>query len=312
MAESGADAVKLQTMEPDGITMDSKKQDFLIDGGTLWDGTYLYDLYKSIQTPREWHAPLQALAKELGLDFFSSPFDLQAVDFLETLDVPAYKIASFEAVDPQLIAKVAKTGKPVIISTGISQLEDVQRAIETCHSEGNNQIALLKCTSAYPAPLESLHLAQIKALGERFDCIAGLSDHSEGSLAAVLAVAAGASIIEKHFILDKSLNSADVAFSMEPAAFKEMVTRVREAQKALGKDTLNFKTKESKNGKRFARSLYAVKDIAEGAFFTEKNVQSIRPGFGLAPQYLPEVIGKKAAHFIEAGTPIAWDLLSNY
>ncbi len=304
MAASGADAVKLQTMEPEGITMRSKKKDFLIDGGTLWDGTYLYDLYSRIQTPKEWHAPLQELAAELGLDFFSSPFDLLAVDFLEELDVPAYKIASFEAVDPQLIEAVARTGKPVILSTGVSQYEDVVGAIEACRGQNNDKIALLKCTSAYPAPLDSMHLAQISAIKREFACVTGLSDHSEGSLAAVLAVAAGASIIEKHFILEKGLPSADAAFSMDPASFKEMVDRIREAERALGEPALNFATKESQSGKRFARSLYAVKDIEEGEALTKDNVRSIRPGFGLPPKELPRVLGKKASHFIEAGTAL--------
>lgn len=311
IAKSGADAVKLQTCTPDGLTLDCDREEFVIRGGTPWDGRTLFDLYTETKTPWEWHAPLQDLAGELGLDFFSSPFDLKAVEFLESLNVPAYKIASFEAVDPHLIKAAASKGRPMIISTGVSNERDVECALEACRSAGNEQIILLQCTSAYPAPLESANLRQIPALRERFGCLVGLSDHTEGHLAPVGAVALGGCVIEKHFILDRSLGGPDAGFSMEPAEFEKMVNEVRRMEKALGVAELDMTQRSSKQGKAFARSLFIVEDIAAGEILTLKNVRSIRPGHGLAPRELDSVLGLRAGKHIPKGTPLQWDLIES-
>lgn len=311
IAESGADAVKLQTAKPETLTLDCDREEFVIKGGTLWDGRTLFDLYKETQTPWEWHEPLQKLAAELGLDFFSSPFDASAVTFLASLNIPVYKIASFEAVDPQLIQAAAKQGKPIIISTGVTTEEDIVIALAACKEVGNDQVILLKCTSAYPAPIEAANLRQIQALSRRFEVPVGLSDHTAGWIAPVAAVAAGACVIEKHFILDRELGGPDAPFSSEPADFKIMVDRVREVEAAMGQGNLDsFKTRNQKSG-AFARSLFVFEDIAEGEALSEKNIRSIRPGNGLPPKEYQNVLGRKAKCFLERGTPLSWDLLKS-
>lgn len=307
MKESGADAVKLQTYTPETITIDCNNEYFQIKQGTLWDGKTLYQLYQEAYTPWEWHYELKELADKLGLIFFSTPFDKTAVDFLEELEVPAYKIASFEITDIPLIEYTASKGKPVIISTGIATLCDIQEAVEACIRVGNNQIILLKCTSAYPAPLEEANLKTIPNMAETFDCIVGLSDHTLGISVPIAAVALGAKVIEKHFILSKDIDSPDKEFSLTPEEFEQMVKAIRDVEKALGRVSyeLTEKTKKSKN---FARSLFVVKDIKAGELFTKENVKSIRPGYGLHPKYLKDVLGKKARKDIKKGTPLSWEL----
>jgi pseudaminic acid synthase len=296
---AGANAIKFQTYTADTITIDSKKEDFLIKG-TIWEGRNLHDLYSEAYTPWEWHEQLFAVAKEEGLECFSSPFDPTAVELLEKLNVPAYKIASFEITDIPLIELVASKGKPIIISTGIAELEDIELAIDACERMGNENIALLKCTSSYPAPIEEANMIMVKDFAERFNMIVGLSDHTIGSTAPVVATCFGARIIEKHFILDRSIGGPDASFSMNEAEFTEMVKAVREAEKAIGKVDYNL-TDKQKKGKDFSRSLYIVEDIAEGEVLTEKNIRSIRPGFGLHPKFYKEVLGKKVKRNIEKG-----------
>jgi len=308
MKESGADAVKLQTYTPDTITIDCKNDYFKINQGTLWDGRYFYDLYKEAFTPWEWHLELKELAEKLGLVFFSTPFDKTAVDFLEELNVPIYKVASFEITDIPLIEYIASKGKPIIISTGISTIEDIELAVETCKKNGCEEITLLKCTSAYPAPLEEANLLTIQDMKNRFNVEVGLSDHTLGISAPVAAVSLGAKVIEKHFILDKKLGGPDAAFSLEPEEFKAMVKAIREVEKALGTVTYEL-TEKQKKGREFCRSLFAVEDIKKGEVFSEKNVRSIRPGYGLHPKYYKEIIGKKANRDIPRGTPISWDII---
>ncbi len=306
--ECGADAVKFQTYTPDTITLDSDKDFFKIKQGTIWDGTTLYKLYQQAYTPWEWQPKLKKYAEELGLICFSTPFDKTAVDFLEKLDVPAYKIASFEIVDIPLIEYAASKGKPVIISTGIATEEDVFEAVEACRRVGNNQIALLKCTSEYPAPIEEANLKAIPYLSEKFNVVAGLSDHTLGTTASVAAAAIGARIIEKHFILDRKMGGPDAAFSLEPHEFKQMVDAVRNVEKSLGNPILEL-TEKVKRSRYFARSLFVVKDIKAGEVFTDDNVRSIRPSNGLPPKFLKNVLGKKAKKNIEKGTPLNLDLI---
>ncbi|MDI6723955.1 MAG: pseudaminic acid synthase [Methanobacterium sp.] len=307
---AGADAVKFQTYTPDTITMDCKNDYFKIKQGTIWDGQYLYDLYQDAYMPWEWQPKLKKIAEKLGLIAFSSPFDKTAVDFLEDMDMPAYKIASFEITDIPLIEYVASTGKPVIISTGIAEFEDIELAVETCRKEGNDQIALLKCTSSYPAPLEEINLNTIPHLRETFNTVVGLSDHTLGNSVPAASVALGANIIEKHFILDRSLGGPDAEFSLEPDEFKSMVESVREVEKALGK--VNYElTEKTRASRDFSRSLFVVKDIKKGEKFTEDNIQSIRPGFGLHPKYLKEITGKKAIQDIKKGTPLNWNVFGD-
>ncbi len=297
---TGANCIKFQTFTADTITLDSKKDDFKISQGTLWDGQYLHDLYKQAYTPWEWHEELFRVAKEEGLVCFSSPFDKTAVDFLETLNVPAYKIASFEITDIPLIEYVASKGKPVILSTGIAEQEDIQLALDACRRMGNNDIALLKCTSSYPAPIEEANMCMVKDLAERFDVISGLSDHTMGATVPIVATVFGAKIIEKHFILDRSIGGPDASFSMNEAEFTALVQAVREAEQAIGKVDYALTEKQAK-GKDFSRSLYVVEDMKEGDVITEKNVRSIRPGFGLHPKYFNEILGKKVNQDIEKG-----------
>ena len=306
--ESGADAVKLQTYTPDTITIDSDNEYFQIDQGTIWDGKTLYQLYQEAYTPWEWQPKLKEIAEELGLICFSSPFDRTSVDFLEEMNVPAYKVASFEITDIPLIEYIASKGKPVIISTGIATLADIEEAVNACKRMGNNQLALLKCTSSYPAPLEEVNLKTIPNLADTFNTVVGLSDHTLGISVPIAAVALGAKIIEKHFILDRKLGGPDAAFSMEPDEFRLMVDAVRDVEKALG--TLNYNlTEKTKKSREFSRSLFAVDDIKAGESLTEENIRSIRPGFGLHPRYFSKIIGKKARNDIKKGTPLNWDLI---
>lgn len=288
---AGADCIKLQTYTADTITIDSRKDDFLIKG-TIWEGRNLYELYKEAYTPWEWHAEIIKIAEEEGLICFSSPFDPTSVDFLEELNVPAYKIASFEITDIPLIEYVASKGKPVIISTGIATHEDIELALEACYRMGNKAVALLKCTSSYPAPIEEANMVMVKDMAERYGVITGLSDHTMGSTVPVVATCFGAKIIEKHFILDRSIGGPDASFSMDEKEFSEMVKAVREAEKAIGKVDYSL-TKKQAAGKNFSRSLYVVEDMKAGDVVTAENVRSIRPGFGLHPKHLKVVLGKK-------------------
>ncbi|MFA7252985.1 MAG: pseudaminic acid synthase [Patescibacteria group bacterium] len=310
MKESGADAVKVQTYTADTITINSDKKDFWISQGTIWDGKNLHKLYEEAAMPWEWQPKLKKFAEELGLIFFSSPFDKTAVDFLEEMDVPAYKVASFEITDIPLIEYVARKQKPVIMSTGIAELSEIEEAINACHRMGNNDVILLKCTSGYPAPYEEMNLLTIADMKVRFDALVGLSDHSLGIEIPVAAVALGAKIIEKHFILERTIGGADASFSLEPAQFKQMVDVVRNTEQALGKINYDLSEK-SKRSREFSRSLYAVQDIKKGEKYTEQNVRSIRPGFGLPPKHLMQIIGKEAACQIEKGTPLNWKLVKN-
>jgi len=307
MHAAGIDCLKLQTIRPDSITLDSRKPDFLIQGGTLWDNKTLFELYTEIQTPWEWHEPLQKLAHSLGMEFFSSPFDHEAVDFLEDLNVPAYKIASFEITDIPLIEYAASKGKPIRMSTGIAREEDIQDAVDACRRVGNEQIILLKCTSSYPTPLEEVNLNSIAIIRDRFNVQVGLSDHTIGYIVPMGAAALGATIIEKHFILDRSLGGADAAFSMEPDEFKKMILNVRDLEKAMGEGTMELSEKSFKN-RVFSRSLYVVSDIAKGELLSSENIRSIRPGHGMAPKHLNEIIGRKAKINIERGTPLSSEL----
>jgi pseudaminic acid synthase len=290
---TGANAIKLQTYTADTLTIQSDKDDFIIKSGSIWDGKTFYDLYKSAYTPWEWHEELFNCAKEEGLICFSSPFDKSAVDFLEKLDVPAYKIASFEITDIPLIEYVASKGRPLILSTGIATLEDIELALNACHRMGNNNIGLLKCTSSYPAPIEEANMSMISDFKERFNVIPGLSDHTLGSTVPIVATTLGARIIEKHFILDRSIGGPDASFSMNEKEFAEMVKAVREAEKAIGQVSYEPTEKQMK-GRVFSRSLYVVKDIKKGEIITEDNVRSIRPGFGMHPKELKSFIGTNA------------------
>lgn len=299
---AGADAIKLQTFTPNTITIDSEKEEFLISG-TEWDGQYLYDLYKVAYTPWEWHPTLFKVAKEENLICFSTPFDKTAVDFLESLDTPAYKIASLEITDIPLIEYVASKGKTIIISTGIAGLEDIGLALDACRRMGNNQIILLKCTSSYPAPIEEANLVMIPEMAKRFGVITGLSDHTMGITAPVAAVTLGACLIEKHFIIDRSIGGPDAFFSIIENEFAEMVKSVREAEKALGKVDYNLSEKQKKS-REFCRSLYVVKDIKAGEILTEQNIRSIRPGYGLHPKYYKMLLGRRIKVDLERGTAL--------
>ncbi|MGI6469959.1 MAG: pseudaminic acid synthase [Paludibacteraceae bacterium] len=299
---AGADAIKLQTYTADTITIDCRKDDFKIKG-TIWEDRYLYDLYKEAYTPWEWHKKLFDTAKEEGLVCFSSPFDKTAVDFLEELGNPIYKIASLEITDIPLIEYAASKGKPMIISTGIATEEDIELALDACYRMGNKDITLLKCTSSYPAPIEEANLVMIRDIAERYQVRTGLSDHTMGSTSAIAAVCFGAKVIEKHFILDRSIGGPDASFSMNEAEFNEMVKAVREAEKAIGVVDYSLTEKQLK-GRDFSRSLYVVEDIKAGEIITEKNVRSIRPGFGLHPKYLSKLIGKKVNKDLHKGDRI--------
>ena len=298
--EIGANCIKLQTYRADTITLNCKKKDFMIDGGTLWDGKSLYELYKGACTPWEWHKKLFEYARSLDIDIFSSPFDKEAVDFLEQFNPSAYKIASFEITDYELIRYTASKMKPIIISTGIATIDEIQDAIDICKKAGNNNIVLLKCTSSYPAPLEDANLVMIPNLAQTFGVISGFSDHTLGSTAPIVAVTFGARVIEKHFILDKSIGGADADFSLDKKEFKEMVEAIRDTEKLLGKVDYSIDDKR-KHSRRFSRSLYVSKNIKKGEFFTENNIKSVRPGYGMHPKYLKDVLGKVAQKDFEFG-----------
>ena len=296
---AGANAIKFQTYTADTMTIDSRKDDFVIKG-TIWEGRNLYDLYKEAYTPWEWHQELFQIAKEEGLICFSSPFDKTAVDFLEDLNVPAYKIASFEITDLPLIEYVASKNKPIIISTGIAQEKDIELAINTCRKVNNNEIALLKCTSSYPAPINEANAVMIKDLANKYDVISGLSDHTMGSVLPIVATCLGAKIIEKHFILDRSIGGPDASFSMNEKEFSSMVKDVRNAEMSIGNIYYNL-TDKQKKGKDFSRSIYVIKDIEEGEKITKDNIAIIRPGFGLQPKYYNSILGKKVIRSLERG-----------
>ena len=304
--EIGADAIKLQTYRADTITLDSKRDDFLVKGGTLWDGKNLYELYEEAHTPWEWHEELFEYAKEIGIDIFSSPFDKSAVDFLEQFDPVAYKIASFEITDYELVRYVASRGKPIIISTGIAKLEEIEDVVKICKEEGNNDIILLKCTSSYPAPLEEANLITIQDLKSRFDVVVGFSDHTLGSTAPIVATTLGACVIEKHFILDRSIGGADADFSMDKDEFSAMVKAVREAEKLLGDVSYDSWKNSSRN---FSRSLYISKDMKKGEIFSDENIRSVRPGYGLHPKHLKEVLGKSAKSDLVYASALSWDMV---
>lgn len=304
---AGADCIKLQTYTADTITLDCEADDFVIKG-TIWDGRKLHDLYKEAYTPWEWHKAIYEEAEKVGLICFSSPFDTTAVDYLEELNSPAYKIASFEITDIPLIEYVASKGKPIIISTGIAEFEDIQLAVETCRKVGNNDIALLKCTSSYPAPIEEANMVMVKDLAEKFDVISGLSDHTMGATVPLVATAFGAKIIEKHFILDRSIGGPDASFSMNEEEFTTMVKAVREAEKAIGLIDYKLTEKQAK-GKDFSRSLYVAEDIKKGDIFTEKNIRSVRPGFGLHPKHLKNILGKKSNCDLQLGERLSFNVI---
>lgn len=303
--KAGADAIKLQTYTADTITIDCDRPEFSTGKG-LWENEKnLYALYKKAYTPWEWQDKLKAHADKIGIDCFSSPFDLTAVDFMEKLNMPAVKIASYEINDIPLIRKAARTGKPIIISTGIAYLEDIERALKTCKEENNENVALLKCTSAYPSPYEDMNLKLIPNMKETFECVAGLSDHTLGSEVALGAVALGAKIIEKHFTLKRSDGGVDSAFSMETDEFAQMVLQIRNLEKALGKASYTL-TEKQEAGRSGSRSLYIVKDVRKGEVYTEENVRSIRPGIGLHTMYYEEILGKTAVSDYKKGTPLDW------
>lgn len=308
--EIGADAIKMQTYTPDTITIDCDNEYFQIDKGTLWDGRTLYDLYKEAYMPWEWHEELFKYAKEIGIICFSTPFDFTAIDFLESLNVPVYKIASFEITDIPLIEYAASKGKPMIISTGIATIQEIQEAVEACKRVNNEEIILLKCTSAYPAALEEMNLKTIPNLADTFDVMSGLSDHSLGLVAPIGAVALGAKVIEKHFILDKSIGGPDSTFSLDVKEFKEMVDGVRSIEKALGRVDYSLSAKTMKN-REFSRSLFIVEDVKAGDILTSKNIRSIRPANGLAPKFYGEVLGKVFNSEQKKGTPLELGFIRN-
>lgn len=306
--EAGADAVKLQTYMPDTITLDCDNDYFQITQGTIWDGTTLHKLYETAYTPWEWQPKLQKLAGELGMECFSSPFDESAVAFMQEMEMPAYKVASFEINDIPLIRKIARIGKPVILATGIAYLEDIERAVNVCKEEGNHQIILLKCTSTYPSPYEDMNLKVIPNMAEVFDCITGLSDHSMGTAAAVGSVALGAKMVEKHLTLSRQDGGPDAAFSMEPAEFKQMVEDIRIVEKAVGKVTYRLTAKQEKS-REDGRSLFIVRDMKAGEAFSPENVRSVRPAFGMHTMHYEEILGKKAKTDLLKGTPLQWEYI---
>ena len=307
---TGANAIKLQTYTADTLTINCDKEDFLIKSGSIWDGQTYYKLYEAAYTPWEWHQALFDEAEKQGLICFSSPFDKTAVDFLENLNMPAYKIASFEITDIPLIEYVASKGKPIIISTGIATMDDIELALDACRRMGNNDIALLKCISSYPAPIEEANIVMVKDFAERFGVVAGLSDHTMGATVPAVATCFGAKIIEKHFILDRSIGGPDASFSMNEQEFSDMVKAVREAEKAIGVIDYNLTEKQAK-GKDFSRSLYVVKDIKKGEIITEEHVRSIRPGFGMHPKYFHDILGKRFNDSYTNGTRLSFDMIQD-
>jgi N-acetylneuraminate synthase len=307
-AEAGADAVKLQTYTADTLTLDCREAPFRIGAGTLWAGRYLHDLYRLAATPWDWHEPLRDAARRLGLDFFSTPFDRTAVDFLERLEVPAYKVASFELVDLPLLESIGRRGKPVILSTGMAERGEIAAAVDALRGVGCSQLALLKCTSAYPAPACEMNLRAMPVLAATFDVPVGLSDHTLEPTSAIAAVALGASIIEKHLTLSRDVAGPDSAFSLEPAEFAETVRAIRTTESALGTGEFTIGPSEARS-RQFRRSLFATADIAAGEAFTESNIRSIRPAGGLPPKEFPRLLGRRAKCRIARGTPLAWELV---
>ena len=307
----GADAIKLQTYLPETMTIDCDLPDFTINNGSIWDGENYYSLYEKAHTPWEWHHDLFRVAKQEGLICFSTPFDFTAVDFLESLDNPIYKIASFEITDLALLEYIASKGKPIIISTGIAQKEDIDLAIKTIRKTGNNQITVLKCTSSYPAPIEEANLSLLTQIKKEFNVEVGLSDHTLGITAPVVAVALGAKIIEKHFILDKKIGGPDASFSLEPKDFEKMVKAVRKTESSIGNGDYKL-TNKQRSGKQFSRSLYIIKDVVKGELVSHENVKSIRPGFGLHPKYLNQILGKKFNQSFEKGTRLTTESIENF
>lgn len=306
-AQAGADAVKLQTYTPDTLTIDCHEDCFVNKGG-LWDGLTEYELYQKAYTPWEWQPKLMEEAAKLGLECFSSPFDFTSIDFLESLHVPAYKIASYEINDIPLIRKAARLHKPMIFATGIAYPEDIERALSVCAEEGNQDVILLKCVSAYPTPYEDVNLNAIPTLAKTYDCLTGISDHTLGTIVSAGAVPLGIRMVEKHLTLRRSDGGADSAFSMEPEEFAQMVQEIRILEKALGSPEYHLTDKQIEQ-RQGSRSLFVVKDIAEGEVLTSENIRSIRPGIGLHTMYYEEVLGKHAKHFLKKGTPLAWDLI---
>ena len=298
--EVGADAIKLQTYTADTLTLDCDKEDFLVSGGTLWDGKKYYDLYKEAYTPWEWHEELFAYARSIGIDIFSSPFDKSAVDFLEQFNPSAYKIASFEITDYELVKYVASKKKPIIISSGVATKQEIEDVVNICKQENNEQIIILKCTSAYPAPLQDANLMSIPDMKKSFGVEIGFSDHTLGHTAPVVAVTLGAKVIEKHFILDRSIGGADASFSLDYKEFDDMVKAIRECEKLLGTISYNEDTTKIK-GRQFSRSLYISSHIKKGELFSEANVKSVRPAYGLHPKYLRDILGKEAKKDYEFG-----------
>lgn len=306
--KAGADAVKIQTYTADTLTLNCSNEYFRIGKGTQWEGKNLYELYGEAYTPWDWQPKLQEIANGIGLDFFSTPFDPTSVEFLRQMNIPAYKIASFEIVDIPLIRSIARIGRPIIMSTGMASLEEIRDAVDAIRGEGNNQIALLKCTSAYPALPKDMNLKTIPDMAQQFHLPVGLSDHTLGTTIPVVAVALGACIVEKHFTLSRKIPGPDSSFSLEPHEFRAMVDAIRETECALGK--INYQVTEHERASMvFRRSLFAVEDIAGGDLFTERNVRSIRPGYGLPPKHLPQILGKRAKADISKGTPLQWDLI---
>lgn len=303
--DAGADAVKLQTYTADTITLNCDNEYFQITQGTIWDGTSLHKLYEEAYTPWEWQPDLMKYANELGMECFSSPFDPTAVDFMQEMNMPAFKVASFEINDIPLIRKIAKLGKPIIFATGIAYLEDIERALKVCKEEGNDQIVLLKCTSTYPSPYEDMNIKVIPNMSTVFECITGLSDHSMGTAVAVSSVALGAKMVEKHLTLKREDGGPDAAFSMEPDEFAKMVSDIRIVEKALGKVTYEL-TEKQKKSREDGRSLFITNDMKAGDEFSEKNVRSVRPAFGMHTMYYEEILGKKAKTDLKAGTPLDW------
>lgn len=306
--DAGADAIKIQTYTPDTITLNCDDPCFQITQGTIWDGTTLHKLYETAYTPWEWQPKLKRIAEEMGLIFFSSPFDLTSVDFLADMNVPAYKVASFEINDIPFIRKIAGKGKPIIMSTGIAYLSDIELALQTCREEGNENVILLKCSSAYPAPYEDINLRTIPSMKETFNCVVGLSDHTLGTAVAQAGVAVGAKVIEKHLTLRRSDGGPDAAFSMEPQEFKEMVDNIRIIEKALGKVTYDL-TPKQKASRDHARSLFVAKDMKAGDIFTPENLRSVRPSCGLHTKYYEEILGRRIRKDAKLGTPMSWELV---
>ena len=306
-AQAGADAVKLQTYTPDTLTIDCHEDCFINKGG-LWDGLTEYELYQKAYTPWEWQPKLMEEAAKLGLECFSSPFDFTSIDFLESLHVPAYKIASYEINDIPLIRKAARLHKPMIFATGIAYPEDIERALSVCAEEGNQDVILLKCVSAYPTPYEDVNLNVIPTLAKTYDCLTGISDHTLGTIVSAGAVPLGIRMVEKHLTLRRSDGGPDSAFSMEPEEFAQMVQEIRILEKALGSPEYHLTDKQIEQ-RQGSRSLFVVKDIAEGEVLTSENIRSIRPGIGLHTMYYEEVLGKHAKHYLKKGTPLAWDLI---